>query len=99
MQGLNTQDFLRFCIPLGRFIALLAVVSVASVGFSYLIGAVGNAVALDAIIVNNAGVSAVTVGYALTYAFVLIGAVLAALLAFQMYENGTLYFLRELRST
>ncbi|MGA7075179.1 MAG: hypothetical protein WBZ42_01335 [Halobacteriota archaeon] len=83
MQGLSTQDFLSFCIPLGRFVALLAVVSVASVGFSYLIGAVGNVVALDGIIVNNAAASTVTVGYALTYAFVVIGAVLAALLAFK----------------
>ncbi len=83
MKGLSTQDFLSFCIPLGRFVALLAVVSVASVGFSYLIGAVGNVVALDGIIVNNAAVSTVTVGYALTYAFVAIGAVLAALLAFK----------------
>jgi hypothetical protein len=83
MQGLNTQDFLRFCIPLGKFIALLAVVSVASVGFLYLLRAVGNVVALDGTIVNNAAVSTVTVGYALTYAFVVIGAALTALLAFK----------------
>jgi hypothetical protein len=83
MQGLSTQGFLSFCIPLGRFVALLAVVSVASVGFSYLVGTFGNVVALDGTIVNNAAVSTVTVGYTLTYAFVVIGAVLAALLAFK----------------
>ncbi|MFZ0925181.1 MAG: hypothetical protein WCE82_07905 [Halobacteriota archaeon] len=83
MQGSSTKDFLNFIIPLGKFIALLAVVSVASVGFAYLIGAVGNVVASDGIIVNNAAVSTVTVGYSLTCAFVAIGAVLAALYAFK----------------
>jgi hypothetical protein len=83
MQGLSTQDFLSFCIPLGRFVALLAVVSVAAVGFSYLESAVGNVLALDGIFVNNVTVSAVTVWYYFTYAFVLTGAVLAALLAFK----------------
>jgi hypothetical protein len=83
MQGSSTTDYLSFCIPLGKFVALLAVVSVASVGFSYLVSAVGNIVALNGIIVNNTTVSTVTVGYSLTYAFVVIGAVLAALLAFK----------------
>ena len=81
MKGLSTQDFLSFCIPLGRFVAFLAVASVAAVGFSYLVGAVGNFAALDDIIVNKTAVSTVTVGYLLTYAFVVVGAVLAALLA------------------
>lgn len=70
MKGLSTQDFLSLCIPLGRFVAFLAVASVAAVGFSHLVGAVGNFVVLDGIIVNKTTVSTVTIGYLLTYAFV-----------------------------
>ncbi len=83
MQGSSTHDFLSFSVPLGRFAALLAVVSVAAVGFSYLIGAVGQIVAFDGIIVNNAAIPAATVGYSLTYVFVAIGDVLIALYAFK----------------
>jgi hypothetical protein len=83
MQGSSTQNFLSFSIPLGRFAALPAVVSVAAVGFSYLIGAVGQIVAFNGIIANNAAIPAATVGYSLTYAFVVIGDVLAALHAFK----------------
>jgi hypothetical protein len=56
MQGLQHAGLPQFSIPLGRFAALLAVVSVAAVGFPYLIGAVGQIVAFDGIIVNNAAI-------------------------------------------
>ena len=50
---------------------------------SYLIGAIGQIVAFDGIIVNNAAIPAATVGYSLTYVFVAIGVVLIALYAFK----------------
>lgn len=83
MQGLQHAGLPQFSIPLGRFAALLAVVSVAAVGFPYLIGAVGQIVAFDGIIVNNAAIPAATVWCTLTYVFVAIGVVLAALYAFK----------------